>query len=75
MPTEHSRGSDSEYTDDAERMLKTKNNETIVSLIRGMQDVDRVNRWIRIEANGQARKKLIGRLNRRKKAIKQSNGK
>jgi len=47
-------------------MLETKNDMTINALIRGMTDEERVDKWIQVEANGQCRKKIIGRLNRKK---------
>jgi len=47
-------------------MLSTKNNETINSLIKGMTEIERVNRWVQTEAEGQCRKEIIARLNRKK---------
>jgi len=72
MPTEHSpTGKTREFETDAEKMLSTKNDKTLNSLIKGMKDIDRINRWIATEVNGQARKEIIGKLNRTKKEIEE----
>ena len=72
MPTEHSpKGKTKEFETDAAKMLSTKNDKTLNSLIKGMKDSDRINRWIAIEVNGQARKEIIGKLNRTKKEIEE----
>jgi hypothetical protein len=72
MPTEHSpKGKTKEFETDAEKMLSTKNDKTLNSLIKGMKDSDRINRWIATEVNGQARKEIIGKLNRTKKEIEE----
>ena len=72
MPTKHSpTGKTKEFETDAEKMLSTKNDKTLNSLIKGMKDIDRINRWIAIEVNGQARKEIIGKLNRTKKEIEE----
>ena len=72
MPTKHSpKGKTKEFETDAEKMLSTKNDKTLNSLIKGMKDIDRINRWIAIEVNGQARKEIIGKLNRTKKEIEE----
>jgi len=72
MPTEHSpKGKTKEFETDAAKMLSTKNDKTLNSLIKGMKDIDRINRWIAIEVNGQARKEIIGKLNRTKKEIEE----
>lgn len=67
MPSKYSPASKSdEYEDEAKKMLQTKNNRTINALIRGMTDEERVDKWVQVEANGRCRKKIIGRLNRKK---------
>ncbi|UXF50017.1 hypothetical protein 7841G3A7_31 [Haloquadratum phage sp.] len=72
MPTEHSpKGKTKEFETDAAKMLSTKNDKTLNSLIKGMKDSDRINRWIATEVNGQARKEIIGKLNRTKKEIEE----
>jgi hypothetical protein len=72
MPTEHSPiGKTKEFETDAAKMLATKNDKTLNSLIKGMRDIDRINRWIATEVNGQARKEIIGKLNRIKKEIEE----
>jgi hypothetical protein len=72
MPSKHSPSSKAKtYDSDAAKMLKTKNERTINSLIKGMSDIDRVNHWIRTEANGKCRKEIIGKLNRQKMELEQ----
>jgi len=55
-----------EYGSEAERFLDHANEATIRGLITGMQEMDRVQRWIEYEAEHQARKPVIGLLNQRK---------
>ena len=72
MPSKHSPASKSqEYNTDAAKMLSTKNNETINSLIKGMTEIERVNRWVQTEAEGQCRKEIIGKLNRKKMELEE----
>jgi len=72
MPSKHSPASQStEYESDAAKMLETKNDMTINALIKGMTDIERVDHWIRIEAEGQCRKEIIGKLNRRKMELEE----
>jgi len=72
MPSKHSPASQSsKYESDAAKMLETKNDMTINSLIKGMTDIERVDHWIRTEAENQCRKEIIGRLNRRKMELEE----
>jgi hypothetical protein len=68
MPSEHSPASNNrtDYQNTAKKMLETKNDKTINSLIKGMDDVERVDHWIRTEAQGECRQEIIGALNRKK---------
>jgi hypothetical protein len=52
-------------------MLETKNDMTINALIKGMTDMERIDHWIRTEAEGQCRKKIIGKLNRKKMELRE----
>jgi len=52
-------------------MLETKNDMTINALIKGMTDMERIDHWIRTEADGQCRKEIIGKLNRRKMELQE----
>ena len=72
MPSKHSPASQSsKYESDAKKMLETKNDMTINSLIKGMTNMERIDHWIRTEAEGQCRKKIIGKLNRRKMELQE----
>jgi len=72
MPSKHSPASQSRrYENEATKMLETKNDMTINSLINGMTDMDRIDHWIRTEAEGQCRKEIIGKLNRRKMELQE----
>jgi len=72
MPSKHSPASQStKYESDAAKMLETKNDMTINSLIKGMTDIERVDHWIKTEAEGQCRKEIIGKLNRRKMELQE----
>jgi len=72
MPSRHSPASQSsEYDTDAAKILETKNDMTINSIIKGMTDVERIDHWIRTEAEGQCRKEIIGKLNRRKMELEE----
>ncbi len=60
MPSKHSPASKTDAFDsDAKKMLETKNDMTINSLIKGMTDMERIDHWIRTEAEGQCRKCYI----------------
>jgi len=57
MPSKHSPASKTDAFDsDAKKMLETKNDMTINSLIKGMTNMERIDHWIRTEAEGQCRK-------------------
>jgi hypothetical protein len=72
MPSKHSPASKTDSFDsDAKKMLETKNDMTINALIKGMIDIERVDHWIRTEAEGQCRKEIIGKLNRRKMELQE----
>jgi hypothetical protein len=72
MPTEHTHNPTvSTYDSQAEKYLTTKNMATITAMISGMTDVDRVEKWIQVEASGQARQDVIGMLNRKKQELKE----
>jgi len=72
MPSKYSPASQStKYESDAKKMLETKNDMTINSLIKGMTDMERIDHWIRTEAEGQCRKEIIGKLNRRKMELEE----
>jgi hypothetical protein len=72
MPSKHSPASKTDAFDsDAKKMLETKNDMTINSLIKGMTDMERIDHWIRTEAEGQCRKKIIGKLNRKKMELRE----
>jgi len=72
MPSKHSPASQStKYESDAKKMLETKNDMTINALIKGMIDMERIDHWIRTEADGQCRKEIIGKLNRRKMELEE----
>jgi len=50
MPSKHSPASQStKYESDAAKMLETKNDMTINSLIKGMTDMERIDHWIKTE--------------------------
>jgi len=72
MPSKHSPASQStKYESDAKKMLETKNDMTINSLIKGMTDMERIDHWIKTEAEAQCRKEIIGKLNRRKMELQE----
>jgi len=72
MPSKRSPASQSsKYESDAKKMLETKNDMTINALIKGMTDMERIDHWIRTEADGQCRKEIIGKLNRRKMELEE----
>ena len=72
MQSKHSPASKTDAFDsDAKKMLETKNDMTINALIKGMTDIERVDHWIRTEAEGQCRKEIIGKLNRRKMELQE----
>ena len=72
MPSKHSPASKTDAFDsDAAKMLETKNDMTINALIKGMTDIERVDHWIRTEAEGQCRKEIIGKLNRKKMELEE----
>ena len=57
------------HSTEAEKMLTTKNKATIAGLIKGMQDIERVDMWIKTEAEGQGRSEVVGMLNRKKSEL------
>jgi hypothetical protein len=72
MPSKHSPASQSsKYKSDAKKMLETKNDMTINALIKGMTDMERIDHWIKTEADGQCRKEIIGKLNRKKMELRE----
>jgi len=72
MPSKHSPASKStKYESDAAKMLETKNDMTINALIKGMTDMERIDHWIKTEADGQCRKEIIGKLNRKKMELEE----
>jgi hypothetical protein len=59
-------GLTTDYESEAEKHLQEKDDRTLAAMIRGMQDVERVQEWIETEAEREARQEVIGKLNRRK---------
>jgi len=49
-----------------ERFLTFSNRLTVEALVRGMEDVERIEAWLEYEVRNQSRKDVIGLLNRRK---------
>jgi hypothetical protein len=70
MPSKHTTaaGKAEKYSSEAEKMLD-RERQLIYALIKGMDDDARIQEWLETEAQGQARKDIIGALNKKREKL------
>ena len=54
------------YETEAEKMIRSKSEETILACIRGLRTVDDCEEWLAVEVANDRRKRIVAALNRRK---------